>query len=288
MSFSVRADIIPLIKGITNSLLSYAQAQDIRLDFKANVDMLKINYHPELYIKELATLISRVISFTPQGHSVQVRVLSYQKNDGFLRIKVSNTGSCLKRLGDIVKGISIQVKVASPSTTSTTFVLLFPLLEFSTTSSSVMTNSDVVIIPQWYSEIQKSLTNYFQSPSALEKAAYHKGEKEGIFLSKVNAIIRNQLVNESFNAGMLADAMALSTSQLFRKVKQLTFTAPAKYILLARLKHAKHLLETKELTVSEVGYQCGFASISHFSRTFHKEFGFSPSILKRGDGEQVK
>lgn len=51
MSLSVKADIMPLIQGITESMVPYAKAQDILLNFKGRGAKLEIKYYPDLYIK---------------------------------------------------------------------------------------------------------------------------------------------------------------------------------------------------------------------------------------------
>ncbi len=43
-----------------------------------------------------------------------------------------------------------------------------------------------------------------------------------------------------------------------------------------RLQKAKSLLETSDLKVSEVAWKVGYKDVSHFSRSFHEMFGFSP------------
>ncbi|MCB9337332.1 MAG: helix-turn-helix transcriptional regulator [Lewinellaceae bacterium] len=44
-----------------------------------------------------------------------------------------------------------------------------------------------------------------------------------------------------------------------------------------RLQHAKKLLATSDLTVSEIAYEVGFTSPSYFSTAFLEEFGVAPS-----------
>jgi transcriptional regulator GlxA family with amidase domain len=44
-----------------------------------------------------------------------------------------------------------------------------------------------------------------------------------------------------------------------------------------RLKYAAILLTSKNLSISEVTYACGFASLSHFSNSFREFYGMSPS-----------
>jgi len=49
-----------------------------------------------------------------------------------------------------------------------------------------------------------------------------------------------------------------------------------------RVTEAKRLLESTELTVTEIGYVCGFADTSHFSRRFKTRIGTSPSAHRAG------
>ncbi|MEZ4234020.1 MAG: helix-turn-helix transcriptional regulator [Polyangiaceae bacterium] len=44
-----------------------------------------------------------------------------------------------------------------------------------------------------------------------------------------------------------------------------------------RVDEARRLLETSELSVTQIGYVCGFADTSHFSRRFKKRLGRAPS-----------
>ena len=79
--------------------------------------------------------------------------------------------------------------------------------------------------------------------------------------------------------------MALSRTQLYRKLKVLTHQPPAQYIQFVRLQKAKEYLQNTELNVGEVVLKVGFASHSHFTRAFHDQFGFNPSFLKKDNPE---
>lgn len=48
-----------------------------------------------------------------------------------------------------------------------------------------------------------------------------------------------------------------------------------------RLEHAHALLEKTGRPITTVAYACGFTSSSHFSRSFKKRFGCSPSAVRR-------
>jgi two-component system response regulator YesN len=48
------------------------------------------------------------------------------------------------------------------------------------------------------------------------------------------------------------------------------------------------MLETTDLLVTEIAMAAGFSTVSHFTRTFHKEVGMSPRAYRRGRRPQVR
>ena len=70
-----------------------------------------------------------------------------------------------------------------------------------------------------------------------------------------------------------------SISSFKRDFEQIFDTSPGRWLLYRRLKEAFYLLKEKGKTASEVYIETGFEDISHFSRSFKKEFGFPPSKI---------
>jgi transcriptional regulator GlxA family with amidase domain len=89
------------------------------------------------------------------------------------------------------------------------------------------------------------------------------------------------LDKEGFDTVKLGRALALSRTQLYRRLKPLIGFSPAHYIRFVRLSKAKDFLDKEDLTVSEVAYKTGFASHSHFTRAFRTQFGFKPSEIRQ-------
>ena len=48
------------------------------------------------------------------------------------------------------------------------------------------------------------------------------------------------------------------------------------YILKSRIALAKELLYTSKKSISEISEDCGFSSLSYFSRSFKAEVGLTP------------
>lgn len=281
MVFQVKADLVKLLEALIASLQPFAQAHEVDLHFESQAPIIIAYYQPEGIIPDVTQLLSRVITFTPQSYQVRVCLERPQKPDQALRLTVTNTGVNLTRMREICAGIRFKTEVRNTERDGTCFQMELPLSNRTDQQKKrEVSNTGQVAIPAYYSMIRDRLTTHYKNIENLEVAADQKNEKEGIFLKKVNAIITSHLDQSEFKAEALARAVALSRTQLHRKIKSLTAMSPGRYIQYFRLQKAKLLLEIKDLNVSEVAFRVGFVSNSHFTRAFQKEFGFKPSSFK--------
>lgn len=101
--------------------------------------------------------------------------------------------------------------------------------------------------------------------------------REATFLKELHEIIEANLNKDQFNTSFLCQAIAMSRTQLHRKLKALIDQTPANYIRTIRLQRAKFLLESTDYPIGDIADQVGFKDFSHFSRSFAKEFGVKPS-----------
>ena len=104
---------------------------------------------------------------------------------------------------------------------------------------------------------------------------------ESDFLKKVSEIIEENISNEKFGVSELANEMAMSRSNLLRKIKKLTNLSVSQFIRQVRLRHAMEMLKNDSLSTSEVAYRVGFSSVSYFIKCFREFYGYPP-------GEAVK
>lgn len=100
------------------------------------------------------------------------------------------------------------------------------------------------------------------------------------FINRINQYIRDHIADLSLNVVDIADMMAMSLSQLDRKISRITGMTPKYYVREFRLKAAYQLLFEKRGNVSEVSILTGFRSISYFSTKFKNRFGFKPSSFR--------
>jgi AraC-like DNA-binding protein len=283
MKFLTPSDIIPLFKGVVDAIQPYAKSNLVSLVFKPEITELVMNYHPEVVINDITQLLCNIIAFTPQTYHIEMNVNDVViDNETFLEIEVKNDGANLARITEITSQIYNEVKVTSLQQNGTLYQLY---ISYEKIPIKKMANVALKIdhhgIPAYYAQISKKLRSHFANPENLERAAAYKNQADGVFLQKINALIMSNLGREGYDSDCLCKGMALSRTQLYRKLKVLTHQPPAQYIQFVRLQKAKEYLQNTELNVGEVVLKVGFASHSHFTRAFHDQFGFNPSFLKK-------
>uniref|UniRef100_UPI001CF3D476 ATP-binding protein n=1 Tax=Hymenobacter terricola TaxID=2819236 RepID=UPI001CF3D476 len=104
---------------------------------------------------------------------------------------------------------------------------------------------------------------------------------EEAFLARVRQAVEQALDDETLDVETLARTLALSRTQLHRKLKALTGQAPGDLIRLVRLTRAHALLASGTATVAEVAYQVGYGNPANFSTSFSRHFGYAPSEIRR-------
>jgi len=102
------------------------------------------------------------------------------------------------------------------------------------------------------------------------------------FISRAIAIMEAQLENSRFAVDDLAKALAMSRSQLHRKLAALTNQSTTQFIHKVRLHKAAALLKQSDYTISEVAYKVGFDDAGYFIRIFRKYHGKSPREFMKG------
>ena len=90
-------------------------------------------------------------------------------------------------------------------------------------------------------------------------------------------IIESHIAETEFNINEFNQAMNMSNSTLYRKIKGLTGMSPKEFIRNIRFKYACRLLLEKSSSVAEEAYMVGFSDAKNFSICFKKEFGMTPS-----------
>ena len=146
--------------------------------------------------------------------------------------------------------------------------------------------------PFQHEELLIRIKNIFEKRHLLKEkymsAIIHSGSNKKMhndvnmdFLQTITNIIYAEINNPKLNSTFLADKMAISVSQLSRKLNGITGYSTISYVLQLKLNKAKKLLATEDISITEVADACGFYDANYFSRTFKKEFGVSPSNFQK-------
>jgi DNA-binding response OmpR family regulator len=126
-------------------------------------------------------------------------------------------------------------------------------------------------------KLQISYSSYVSNKSIANKT----NDREAAFLKKVITIIEKNISDSNLNALSIAINIAMSESQLYRKIKAISGKSTAVFIRSIRLQEAKKLLETTDMNISEIAYDCGFNEPTWFSKSFKEEYGVSPSTFRK-------
>ncbi len=130
--------------------------------------------------------------------------------------------------------------------------------------------------------LRHKLQARYRSLAALPAPATETEQQQDAFIQKVREQVLAHLTEEAFSVEALAEQLHLSRTQLYRKIKALTGRSVSQFVNLIRIEQAQQLLRSTDLTVSEIGYQIGFADPNYFMRVFAKEVGKSAGEWRSG------
>lgn len=115
------------------------------------------------------------------------------------------------------------------------------------------------------------------------KVEDNKPDPEDLFVIRFTQLVQERIDDETLNVEDIASQMAMSRTQLYRKLKALTNNSPNELIKEIRMREAKQLLAQGNLSVSEVAYRTGFTSPSYFTKCYTEYFGTLPSKKAKGE-----
>ncbi len=127
-----------------------------------------------------------------------------------------------------------------------------------------------------FTTIQRNRENY-QASIRFPKTFGERVKSDNAYVNKVIGNVIANIDNPEYSVNELSDDMAVSRSQLHRKLAALTGFSTTNFIRMIRLEKAKDLLLTNDGNISEIAYKCGFSSQSYFTKSFTEHFGKSPS-----------
>ena len=107
--------------------------------------------------------------------------------------------------------------------------------------------------------------------------AIQLSSRDVAFGERMKQIVEDHLTDPDLNVEFLGSELALSRTQIFRRVKTITGKGPLDYIRERRLIRADELLRTTDMTVQQVSMELCFSSPGYFTKCYKEYFGHLPS-----------
>lgn len=104
-------------------------------------------------------------------------------------------------------------------------------------------------------------------------------EREQKFVDELTNIIMDEMINADFNIEYVCKKLGTNRMQLHRKMMTILGITASDFIKQIRFNHAKKLLETTDMNISETMYEVGLSSLYNFTQTYQKLFNENPSDI---------
>lgn len=100
------------------------------------------------------------------------------------------------------------------------------------------------------------------------------------FLDRLINIIDQRSGDAELDVVTVSREMGMSRPVLYRKIKSISGMTILEFVRICKLKKAANMLINTTDTVSEIAYASGFANAKHFSTSFRKHFGMTPTDFR--------
>lgn len=95
--------------------------------------------------------------------------------------------------------------------------------------------------------------------------------------AKILKYVTENMSNPDLKIDDIAEAMGMSRSVLYAKIKQSVSMTPIDFVRHIRIMRASELLQQTDDTLASISFEVGFSDPKYFSKVFKKEIGIVPS-----------
>jgi DNA-binding response OmpR family regulator len=121
------------------------------------------------------------------------------------------------------------------------------------------------------------LREKFGKGSRIKPENFTPNKADQEFIVNAINIVEKYISDPEFDSEKFAKEIFLSRSQLHRKILNISGQSTGEFIRTIRLKKAAALLLEKKLSVTQIAFEIGFSSPSHFTKAFKQMFDCLPS-----------
>jgi len=105
--------------------------------------------------------------------------------------------------------------------------------------------------------------------------------EDTLILQKTIDYIDSHMTDDDFSVENIARELSMSRTKLFRQLKMITGISPSEFISIYRLKLAAEMLKKRTGNISEIAYSVGYKNPAHFSDSFRRSYGCTPSEFEK-------
>lgn len=131
-------------------------------------------------------------------------------------------------------------------------------------------------------ELREEARHQFAKASNIVPGNIAVNAHEEQLVEQMMKAIENNMDNAEYNVDLLARDVAISRTNLYKKMQNMLGITPTDFIRNVRLKHAALLLTETNLNINEIAMQTGFNTPRNFSENFKKTFGVTPTEYRYG------
>ena len=135
-------------------------------------------------------------------------------------------------------------------------------------------------------QIKSYYRNLSNAPKTIEEQTISNADEQ--FMMKLNKIIQDNIANTDLDVKFLTLEVGMSRASLYNKVKSITGLGVNDYVNRLKIEQAMRLLETTDLSITEVSEKTGFSSARYFSTLFKQFTQETPSTYKASQKKGTK
>ena len=120
----------------------------------------------------------------------------------------------------------------------------------------------------------------YRTQNFMVEMQINSNSKDEQFVKNVRKILEDNISDPEFNVNRLSKQLSISSTQLYRRMKDLTGHSPVEFIRILKLQKAYSLLGNRDNTIKEVCFLTGFNNLSYFIKCFREHFGVTPASFR--------
>jgi AraC-like DNA-binding protein/ligand-binding sensor domain-containing protein len=109
------------------------------------------------------------------------------------------------------------------------------------------------------------------------QATINKESEDMTFITKLTEVITEHIDESRMPVEELARNFNMSRTAFYNKMKETTGLSPSDFIKQIRIRQALRIIDSENISITEVAYRTGFSDPKYFAKCFKAEMGMTPT-----------